>query len=61
MRNLTYTLSPHPPFAALTDPSKKGVKGRSRTPKSCTFSPTPEEPSYVDGIDKIRFRAVRFN
>ena len=22
MRNLTYTLSPHPPFAALTDPKK---------------------------------------
>ena len=27
MRNLTYTLSPHSPFAALTDPLKKGVKG----------------------------------
>ena len=23
MRNLTYTLSPHSPFAALTDPQKK--------------------------------------
>ena len=24
MRNLTYTLSPHSPFAALTDPLKGG-------------------------------------
>ena len=24
MRNLTYTLSPHPPFAVLTDPLKGG-------------------------------------
>ena len=27
MRNLTYTLSPHSPFAALTDPLKGGKKG----------------------------------
>ena len=26
MRNLTYTLSPHSPFAALTDPLKRGKR-----------------------------------
>ena len=45
MRNLTYTLSPHSPFAALTDP-KKGVKGRSRTLVSCILT----EARSFDGL-----------
>ena len=49
MRNLTYTLSPHSPFAALTDP-KKGVKGRLTDPVVVRlhFNPTPE--AFVDGL-----------
>ena len=31
MRNLTYTLSPHSRSLRSLTPSKKGVKGRSRT------------------------------
>ena len=61
MRNLTYTLSPHSPFAALTDPLKKGVKGRSRTlGQPAHFNLTPEpEALMVDLLDIVR--AVRFN
>ena len=50
MRNLTYTLSPHPRSLRSLTP-KKGVKGRSRTPVVLVahFNLTPEA-SYVDGL-----------
>ena len=60
MRNLTYTLSPHPPFAALTDPQKGGKKGASRTPSRVRLHFIHPEAFYVDGLI-CYIRAVRFN
>ena len=60
MRNLTYTLSPHPPpFAALTDP-QKGVKGRSRTLVVRLHFQPDARSLLFDGLI-YNIRAVRFN
>ena len=51
MRNLTYTLSPHSRSLRSLTPSKKGVKGRSRTlNRSASISPDARSLSYVDGL-----------
>ena len=56
MRNLTYTLSPHSPFAALTDPQKGGKKGAHGllvtdplTPKGGKRAGSTEEPDNTNG------------
>ena len=48
MRNLTYTLSPHSPFAALTDPKKGGKKGAHGLLVVASIS--PPEALMVDGL-----------
>ena len=53
MRNLTYTLSPHSPFAALTDPPKGGKKGAH----GLKYFHSEAKLLMVD----VNIRAVRFN